>query len=80
LGKFALLDILHDSHDEAILAANKINALLKGTHVIESFPTNVSMPTHGADYDIIPSHGGSPESSAPQAHDPLQAEASDRLA
>jgi hypothetical protein len=74
------MDILHGSHEESMRAAKKINALLKGKHVIESFPTNVSFPEHGADYASLSPQGGSSESSAPQANNSLQAEAAARLA
>jgi hypothetical protein len=74
------MDILHGSHEESIRAGRKINALLKGKHVIEAFPTNISFPEHGAEYGLPHQGSGSPQSSAPQAHNPLQAEAAARLA
>lgn len=73
------MDIMHDSHPAAIEAGAKIHSLLGGQHDVETFPTHISFPSHGVDYDTVPSGREPSEPSAQAPSNPLQAEAAERL-
>jgi len=73
------MDIMHDSHPAAIKAGIKIHSLLGGQHDVETFPTHISFPSHGVDYDTVPSGREPSEPSAQAPSNPLQAEAAERL-
>lgn len=73
------MDIMHDSHPAAIKAGAEIHSLLGGQHDVETFPTHISFPSHGVDYDTVPSGREPSEPSAQAPSNPLQAEAAERL-
>jgi hypothetical protein len=75
------MDILAGSGGEDTIAhAKAIDAHLNGKYDVSSFPTNVSFPTHGADYGVSGTlSGGASEPSTSEAYNNLKAEASRRL-
>jgi hypothetical protein len=73
------MDIMHDSHPAAIKASAKIHSLLGGQHDVETFPAHISFPSHGVDYDTVPSGREPSEPSIQAPSNPLQAEAAERL-
>jgi len=75
------MDILSgNNEEEAAAAAHKIDKLLNGKYTIHSYQTNISFPSHGEHYGRSTTPATErPDASAPNANDPLQAEAAERL-